>query len=162
MISPGIRRHLVLATSFIALSVCANAAPVYLECQTADSKGKKVKMLTFTLNEEAQTVTGALGAMDGSYAGLSPEAERDLDATSGALGGEKAPPTGANLRTPQIRKAIFSVDRVEFSLLQPSGGEALAVSFSISRTDLSINEKYALMKVRTGTCKVVEPAKRAF
>jgi hypothetical protein len=156
------RNVLALIAGLATFSVVAQTAPVYLECQTADSRGKKVKVMTFTLDEEAQTVSGALGVMEGAFTGLSPEAERNLDATSSALGGEKARPTGSNLRTPQTRRAVFSVNHVEFSLLQPSGGEALAVAFSISRVDLSITEKYALMKVRTGTCKLVEPVKRAF
>ena len=152
----------LLIVGLLGSSSAALADPVYLECMTADAKGKKTKTMAFSLDEGAQTVSGALGAMDGSFAGPSPDADRNLSAVSAALGGESPKPNGANLRAAQTRKASFTEDRVEFSLLQPSGGDAMSVSITISRIDLTIMEKYPLMKARTGTCKLVEPAKRAF
>lgn len=160
----GTKRCTTLASllGLLTLSFPALADPVYLECQTADAKGKKVKNLSFTLDEAAQTVTGALGVVDGSYAGPSPEAERNMSAVSAALGGETQKSDGANLRAIQTRRAAFTANHVEFSLLQPTGGDSTAVTIAISRIDLTIVEKYPLMKARTGTCKLAKPPKRAF
>ncbi len=152
----------IIVAGLLGHSLDAFAAPVYLECRTADVKGKKMKTMTLTLDEAAQTVSGALGVMDGAFAGPSPEAERNMSAVSGVLGSEQSQSSGVNLRTPQTRKAIFAPDHVEFSLFQTTGGEAMAVAIRISRIDLTIIEKYPLMKARNGMCKVLEVANRAF